>query len=81
MEKLAGKLDLTDYQKPQITDIVKNIEVEAQGLFLQHRREMKALFEKGMTEMKNELSPEQIQKLENMREEYRKRKEKKEKHK
>ncbi len=76
MEKLAGKLSLSDQQTPKITEIVRSIESQASELFSQHRQEMKALFEKGMTEMKQELTPDQIQKLEKMREEYRKRKEK-----
>lgn len=74
MEKLSGKLDLTDPQKEQITGIVQGIETEARALYQQHRSEMKAVLEKGVAEMKTELNSEQIRELERMREEYRKRK-------
>jgi len=74
MEKLSGKLDLTDSQKEKITGIVQGIETEARSLYQRHRSEMKAVLEKGVAEMKTELNPEQIRELERMREEYRKRK-------
>jgi len=74
MEKLSGKLDLTDSQKEKITGIVQGIETEARSLYQRHRSEMKAVLEKGVAEMKTELNPQQIRELERMREEYRKRK-------
>ena len=74
MEKLSGKLDLTDSQKEKITGIVQGIETEARTLYQRHRAEMKEVLEMGVTEMKKELNPEQIRELDRMREEYRKRK-------
>ena len=79
MEKLSGKLDLIGPQKEKITEIVQGIETEARNLYQRHRKEMKAVLEKGVTEMKKELNPEQIRELDQMREEYRKRKEKRRK--
>lgn len=74
MEKLSGKLDLTDSQKEKITGIVQGIETEARALYQRHRSEMKEVLEKGVAEMKTELNPGQVRELERMREEYRKRK-------
>jgi len=47
MEKLSGKLDLTDSQKEKITGIVQGIETEARSLYQRHRSDESGVGKRG----------------------------------
>lgn len=73
LDMLSRKLDLTGEQVERIRPIVVRQEAGARQRFLEHRKEMKAWFDKGFAEMSIELTPDQKTRLEEMRRDFERR--------
>ena len=63
MKKLVHELDLTEPQRVRIEAIVGEVQAELREFRRQHHREIEAIFDRGIAQMKPELSKDQQQKL------------------
>jgi hypothetical protein len=63
MKKLVRELNLTEPQRVRIEAIVGEVQTELREFRRQHHREIEAILDRGITQMKPELSPDQQQRL------------------
>jgi hypothetical protein len=63
MKKLIRELDLTASQRVRIEEIVGEVQTQLGEFRKQHRREIEAILDRGIVQMKPELSNDQQQKL------------------
>lgn len=76
LKKLEKELVLTDSQKTEIEKILIATQQKIQGLFLQHRNEVRKLIDESHIEMKKHLDPDQSKKLDELRRKFEKRRKK-----
>jgi Spy/CpxP family protein refolding chaperone len=63
MKKLVRELDLTEAQRVRVEAIVGEVQSELREFRRQHHREIEAILDRGIGQMKPDLSKEQQQKL------------------
>jgi Spy/CpxP family protein refolding chaperone len=63
MKKLVRELDLTEAQRVRVEAIVGEVQTELREFRRQHHREIEAILDRGISQMKPELSKEQQQKI------------------
>jgi Spy/CpxP family protein refolding chaperone len=73
MKRLDDKLDLTDEQWAKMEVIVRRTQEKARKLSKEHKKKMHGLMERDMEEFKKILNPDQQNKLEELRREFKKR--------
>ncbi len=64
MKKLVRELDLTESQRARIEKVVGEVQVEVREFRRQHQDEIGAILDRGIAQMKPELSKDQQEKLE-----------------
>jgi Spy/CpxP family protein refolding chaperone len=69
MQRLERKLDLTPAQKTRVAAIVDRRHAHARDRFRRHRQEMHAFMAQGFAEIRQELTPEQQVKLDDLQSE------------
>ena len=73
MRKLSKELELTQDQKITVEKIVAQVGEKRREFFLKNRPEIKRIMDEGFLQIKNELNNDQQKKLDELREEYEKR--------
>lgn len=63
MKKLVRELDLTEAQRARVESILGDIQDDLREFRSQHRREIEAILDRGIEQIKPELSQEQQKKL------------------
>jgi Spy/CpxP family protein refolding chaperone len=63
MKKLVRELDLTESQRARIEKVVSEVQLEVREFRRQHQHEIGAILDRGITQMKPELSKDQQEKL------------------
>lgn len=73
MRKLSKELELTQDQKITVEKIVAQVGEKRREFFLKNRPEIKRIMDEGFLQIKKELNNDQQKKLDELREEYEKR--------
>ena len=73
MRKLSKELELTQDQKIKVEKIVEQMGEKRREFFLKNRPEIKKIMDEGFAQIKKELNNEQQKKLDELREEFEKR--------
>ena len=73
MRKLSKELELTPDQKIKIEKIVEHLGEKRREFFLKNRPEIKKIMDEGFLQIKKELDDDQQKKLDELREEFEKR--------
>jgi Spy/CpxP family protein refolding chaperone len=73
VEKLTKKLDLNEDQKEQIKAIVQKTQETSHARFLLHREEMRSILNEGIAEIRKGLTPRQQEKMDQLHEEFERR--------
>ena len=73
MKKLSKELELTPDQKITVEKIVAQVGEKRREFFLKNRPEIKRIMDEGFLQIKKELNNDQQKKLDELREEYEKR--------
>lgn len=76
VDRLTRKLDLSDAQKAEVEKIVQKTEEKSHARFMSHREEMKAIRNEGIAEIRKGLNPEQQEKMDQLRREFERKREK-----
>jgi hypothetical protein len=75
VDRLTRKLDLSEAQKAEIEKIVQKTEEKSHARFMSHREEMRAIRNEGIAEIRRGLTPEQQEKMDQLRREFEKKRE------
>jgi Spy/CpxP family protein refolding chaperone len=70
VEKLTKKLNLSDAQKAQTEVIVKKTQEKSHSRFMSHREEMRSILNEGIAEIRKGLTPQQQGKMDQLQEEF-----------
>jgi hypothetical protein len=73
MRKLSKELELTPDQKIKVEKIVEQVGEKRREFFLKNRPEIKRIMDEGFAQIKKELNNDQQKKLDELREEFEKR--------
>jgi hypothetical protein len=73
MKKLSKELNLTSDQKSKIEPIVEQMLEKRREYYLKNRPEVKTIFDQGFAQISEELNEDQRQKLDGLREKFRRR--------
>jgi len=73
MKKLSKELNLTSDQKSKIEPIVEQMLEKRREYYLKNRQEVKTIFDQGFAQISEELNEDQRQKLDGLREKFRRR--------
>jgi Spy/CpxP family protein refolding chaperone len=76
VDRLTRKLDLSDTQKAEVEKIIQKTEEKSHARFMSHREEMRAIRNEGIAEIRKGLTPEQQEKMDQLRQEFERKREK-----
>lgn len=72
VERLTRKLDLSDAQKADIATIVQKVQEKSHARFMSHREEMRSILNEGIAEIRKGLTPQQQEKMDQLHQEFQK---------